>query len=171
MLDALSGVGKEPAETRLRAGESDAGGTLDRTVALDHSYLYTVQRVVRVQAGGQTLEARSVPSAALTFAVRDVFPPSVPQGLVAVPGMAAGPAIELGWDADVEPRVAGYRVYRREDGSEWKRIGPDLVTEAAYRDSAVTAGRRYSYRVTAVSTAGNESAPSGEASETASAMP
>jgi hypothetical protein len=171
MLDALSGVGKEPAETRLRAGESDAGGTLDRTVALDHSYRYTVQRVVRVQAGGQTLEARSAPSAALTFAVRDVFPPSVPQGLVAVPAMAgATPAIELGWDADVEPLVAGYRVYRREDGSDWKRTGPDLVTEAAYRDSAVTAGRRYSYRVTAVSTAGNESAPSGEASETASAL-
>jgi hypothetical protein len=172
MPAALSGAGKEPAEMRFRAGDSDAGGTVDRTVAIGHSYRYTVQRVVQVQAGGQTLEARSIPSAELQFAVRDVFPPSVPQGLVAVPAMAgATPAIELAWDADVEPRVAGYRVYRREDGSDWKRIGPDLVTEAAYSDSAVTAGRKYWYRVTAVSTAGNESAPSGDASETASALP
>jgi hypothetical protein len=180
-MEALSGSGKQSAETRFKAGDGgpDAGGTVDRTVEIGHEYRYSAQRVVRVEVGGKTLEARSVPSAALEFAVRDVFPPDVPKGLVAVPGTvggvgseAAAPTIELSWDPDIEPdiepRLAGYRVYRREEGSaEWQRVGPDLVTEAAFRDLSVTAGRRYSYRVTAVSTAGNESGPGGEAAETA----
>jgi fibronectin type 3 domain-containing protein len=67
--------------------------------------------------------------------------------------------------------VAGYRVYRRETGANnsgvWARLGSQLVTTAAYRDLTVGAGHRYAYRVTAVSTAGNESAPSIEAVETA----
>ena len=79
------------------------------------------------------------------------------------------PTIELSWEPDVEARVAGYRVYRRElsadRSGDWVRIG--LVTMAAYRDLTVVAGHRYAYRVTAVSTAGNESGPSGEAVETA----
>lgn len=177
MMAALSGSGKQAAETRLRAGDggADAGGMLDRTVEIGHEYRYTAQRVVRVNVGGQTVEARSVPSAALQFAVRDVFPPDVPKGLVAVPGTAgeAGAAsIELSWDPDVEPRLAGYRVYRREEGSaEWQRVGPEMVIEAAFRDGKATAGHRYSYRVTAVSTVGNESAQSGEAAETAPGTP
>jgi hypothetical protein len=183
VIAAFSGAGKQAVETRLRAGDggpdaggADPGGTIDRTVEIGHEYRYTAQRVVRVEVGGQTLEARSVPSAAVQFAVRDVFPPDVPKGLVAVPGTlggtgsdAAAPTIELSWDPDIEPRLAGYRVYRRDEGSaEWQRVGPDLVGEAAYRDLKVTAGKRYSYRVTAVSMAGNESGPSGEAVETAS---
>jgi hypothetical protein len=180
VIAALSGSGKQSAETRLTAdgGGPDAGGTVDRTVEIGHEYRYTAQRVVRVEVGGQTLEARSKESAALQFAVRDVFAPDVPKGLVAVPGTVGGvgaeapiPTIELSWDPDIEPRLAGYRVYRRDEGSaEWQRVGPDPVTEAAYRDQKVTAGRRYSYRVTAVSTAGKESGPSSEAAETASGV-
>jgi len=173
---------KQPAETRFRAGSgnagaTDPGGTIDRTVEIGHRYRYTAQRVTSVAVGGQTLEARSVPSAALEFAVRDVFAPDVPKGLVAIPGMAGGvgaeaavPTIDLSWEPDVEARVAGYRVYRREAGSQWLRVGPELVTAAAFRDLKVTAGRTYSYRVTAVSTAGNESAASGEVTETAASQ-
>ncbi|MDP9051528.1 MAG: fibronectin type III domain-containing protein [Acidobacteriota bacterium] len=172
IMAALSGAGKQAVETRLRADSDagDAGGMLDRTVEIGRDYSFTAERMVRVQVGGQTLEARSEPSAALQFEVRDRFPPDVPAGLVAVPGMGEGSpiTIDLSWDPDIEPRLAGYRVYRREDGSaEWQRIGPELVTEAAYRDEKVTAGRRYVYRVTAVSTAGNESGPSVEAAESA----
>ena len=100
--------------------------------------------------------------------MRDVFPPSVPTGLVAVPAYAGKvPAIDLSWDPDVEARVAGYRVYRREGTGAWQRLTAELVTTAAYRDTAVLAGRTYTYRVTAVSTAGNESAAGGDVGETA----
>jgi hypothetical protein len=121
----------------------------------------------------QTLELRSAPTAAVTVPVRDVFPPEVPAGLVAVPGFAGEggiqkPAIDLSWEPDVEPHVAGYRVYRREgDSGAWQRLGAELIPVAAYRDPAVVAGHIYTYRVTAVSDATNESAASAEVTETA----
>jgi hypothetical protein len=191
--DALPDVGKEPAESHFRAGEAaggmDAGGTVDRTAEIGATYRYTGQRVRSVAVGGQTLELRSAPSAAATVVVRDVFPPEAPAGLVAAPGFtgeadAQKPAIDLSWDPNPEPRVAGYRVYRRDadhpseqrplagdpgEGGAWTRLDAELVREASYRDGTVVAGRSYAYRVTAVSDAGNESAPSAEVTETAPA--
>ena len=172
----LPGEAKEPAESRFQAGAADAGGTLDRTVRIDHIYAYTAQRMRTVQVGAQTLAVRSAPSAGVTVAVRDAFPPEVPADLVAVPGFAGEgdaqkPVIDLSWEPDVEPRVAGYRVYRREgDAGAWQRLGADLISAPAYRDAAVTAGHIYTYRVSAVSDAGNESAPSAEVTETAPAQ-
>ena len=193
----LPGVAKEPSELRFRAGGGlgDAGGTIDSTAQIGHAYRYTAQRVRTVVLGGQKLELRGVPSVEVTVAVRDVFPPEAPVGLAAVPGFAGEPsvgqapgqsaaqtgeqaapqiqrpAINLSWEPDLEPRVAGYRVYRRDlDGdaaSVWQQLGSELMPMAAYRDLSVVAGRRYAYRVTAVSEAGNESAPSGVVVETA----
>jgi hypothetical protein len=177
-MDALPGTGKAPVESRFRAGEAvgglDAGGTIDRTVAIGVEYRYTAQRVRSVAVGGQTLELRGALSAAVTVEVRDVFPPDAPTGLVAAPGFAGEgdaqkPAIDLSWDPNPEPRVAGYRVYRRDEGGEWQRLDAALVREASYRDATVAAGRSYAYRVTAVSDVGNESAPSAEVTESAPA--
>ena len=172
----LPGEAKEPAESRFQAGPADMGGTLDRTVQIGHTYTYTAQRVLTVQVGGQKLELRSTPSAAVTVPVRDVFPPEVPAGLVAVPAFAGEseshhPAMDLSWEPDIEPRVAGYRVYRREgESGAWQRLAGDLVSVPAYRDAAVAAGHTYTYRVSAVSGAGNESAPGAEVTETAPAQ-
>jgi hypothetical protein len=170
---------QESSESRFRAGSGgavDAGGTIDRTAQLGHTYRYTAQRVRTVALGGQTLEVRSVPSAEVTVAVQDVFPPEAPTGLVAVPGFAGEgeaqkPAIDLSWEPNMEPRIAGYRVYRRnvEGDAAWQRLGAELVRVAAYHDVAVVAGKRYVYRVTAVDAAGHESGPSGEVEETAPA--
>ena len=172
---------KAAAESRFRAGSADgpdhAGGTIDRTAQIGHTYRYSAYRVRSVVVGGQTLEVRSLPSPAVTVAMLDVFPPEVPAGLVAVPGFAGEqaerPTIDLMWDPDIEPRIAGYRVYRRnlagEAADSWHRADAELVRVAAYRDLAVVSGRRYAYRVTAVNEAGNESAASGEVVETAPA--
>ena len=171
----LPAAPKQSAEARFRV-ETDGGGTIDRSAQIGHTYRYTVQRVRTVVVDGQTLEVRSLPSAALTVAVQDVFPPEPPAGLVAAPGVAGEGqaqtlAIDLSWEPDMEPRVAGYRVYRRDiDGQvpgAWVRLGTELVPVAAYRDASVRAGHRYAYRVTAVSDARNESAPSSEVVETA----
>lgn len=170
----LPGAQKQSVEISMAAGDSgspDAGGTVDRTVEIGHSYRYTAQRVVKLTVGEQKLELRSLPSEPLTFVVRDVFPPAAPKELVAVPGFVAQrPAIDLSWEPvmeqDVKPKVAGYRVYRMDLSSgTWKLL--ETLKAAAYRDAAVVAGQRYRYRVTAVSTAGNESTASGEAQETA----
>jgi hypothetical protein len=163
----------------LESGEAKDGGAIDHTAAIGHTYSYTAQRVRTVALGGLKLEVRSAPSAAVTVEMRDVFPPDVPSGLVAVPGFTAvrdgaqtqRPAIDLSWQPVMEARVAGYRVYRRDLGGAtpevWTRVGAELVTVPAYRDATVAAGHRYAYRVTAVSEAGNESAPSGEVVEIA----
>jgi hypothetical protein len=181
---ALPGTTKEPTESRFRSGGElvDAGGTIDRTAQIGRSYRYTAQRVRSVELGGQKLELRGVASAEVTVAMKDVFPPEVPVGLVAVPGFAGEAAVQVGeqaqravidlsWEPNLESRVTGYRVYRRDlDGeaaSAWQPLGTQLVPMASYRDQTVVAGRRYGYRVTAVSNAGNESAPSDEVVETA----
>jgi hypothetical protein len=112
-----------------------------------------------------------------------VFPPEAPAGLVAAPGFvypsdqrspgtpglasegdAQKPAIDLSWDPNPEPRVAGYRVYRRDaEGGEWKRLehhpseqrplagGPELRPQQAKDRSPGTPGlaalvREASYR-------------------------
>lgn len=168
----------EATETKLKAGDSDAGGTLDRTAQIGRTYRYTAQRVRTVVVGGQTLEARSEVSAPIAVKVEDVFAPEIPMGLVAVPGFAgegasARPTVDLSWEPNLEPRLAGYRVYRRDlDGAApmaWKLITAQPLQSAAFSDHDVVAGRHYAYRITGVSDAGVESVPSAEAQETAQA--
>jgi hypothetical protein len=183
----LMGAAKAPAEALFRVGVATGpnaakdGGAIDHTAQVGHSYRYTAQRVRTVEFGGLKLEVRSAVSDAVTVEMRDVFPPEAPLGLVAVPGFAAvsdgaqrptgASAIDLSWQPVMEPRVAGYRVYRRDLGGAspevWRRVGPELVAVPGYRDVSVAAGQRYAYRVTAVGDAGSESGPSGEVAETA----
>jgi fibronectin type 3 domain-containing protein len=102
--------------------------------------------------------------------VKDVFPPSVPTGLVAVAtaGENGGaPAIDLSWQPDTDSDVSGYIVYRREEGGEWKRVSAGTpIVEPAFRDAQVQAGHTYQYAVSAVDKSGHESARSAEAHET-----
>jgi len=194
----LPGAAKAPPESRFRAGGAgssavDAGGTIDRTAQIGHAYRYTAERVRAVELGSLMLEVRSLASAEVTVEMKDVFPPEAPVGLVAVPGFAGvasadkasdrsadqvgeqaqRAAIDLSWQPDLELRIAGYRVYRREVNGDaaqiWRRLNPELVPVAAYRDPSVVAGRTYAYRVTAVDASGNESAPSNGVEETAPA--
>jgi hypothetical protein len=180
-MSGLLDAQKEPRETRFRVeaepgGALDAGGTIDRSAQMGRTYRYTAQRVRSVSIGGLTLEVRSAPTDEATVAMRDEFPPDAPAGLVTVPGFAGDtdaarrPAIDLSWDPNDEPRIAGYRVYRRDaDGAAnaWQRLNAELVGVAAYRDATPVAGHRYAYRVTAVNEAGRESTPGAETVETA----
>jgi hypothetical protein len=182
---ALPGAAKGPLESRFRVGAADstvvdAGGTVDRTAQIGHEYRYTAQRVRRVELGGLTLELLSLPSAVVPVEMKDVFPPEAPLGLVAVPGFVSvandstqKPTIDLSWEPNMEPHIAGYRVYRHDLSSEavsaWQQLDSELVPVAAYRDLSVVAGRRYAYRVTAVDATGKESERSDEVVETAAA--
>jgi hypothetical protein len=175
---ALAGP-KEPAEVRLQSDNisgADPGGAVDRGVVIGHTYGYIASRVRTINIAGKELEIRSAPSATVTVQIADVFPPDVPQGLVAVHGFAgegsaARPVIDLSWDPNDEPRVAGYRLYRRTldvASDPWHRIsGEEPLAVPAYRDSKVSPGQRYAYRVAAIGTNGLESAASREAEETA----
>jgi hypothetical protein len=172
--DGLPSTPRESVESRFRA--AGPAGSIDRTALMGRTYRYNAQRVQSVLVGGQTLQVRSLPSAEVAVAMPDAFPPEAPVALVAVPGFAGEadaqrPTVDLSWDPDMEPQIAGYRVYRRDiDGpapDAWKLLGTEVVRTASYRDFAVVADKRYAYRVTAVNDAGNESAPSHDVTETA----
>jgi hypothetical protein len=164
-----------PIEVKLRTPiqSEDTGGTVDRTAQVGETYRYTAQRVRSVSLGGHALELRSAVSSPATVTMRDTFPPHAPSGLEAVPGgtTAADRSIDLSWTPDTEPDLAGYFVYRQEVDEKGvaagtaARLNLTPVAGPAYRDQTAMAGHRYAYRVTAVDTAGNESAPSVEVQE------
>jgi len=124
-------------------------------------YLYVV-RTVLSSAVGSALESSDSTPAIVT--PRDIFPPAVPQGLVAaviVGSPTNAPEVDLSWSINVETDLAGYRVYRSEqEGTPGRSVTADLLLSPAYRDNSVQPGRRYWYSVTSVDRSGNESAPS-----------
>jgi hypothetical protein len=141
---------------------------------MGETYQYTAQRVQSVSLGNHPLELRSPVSSPVMIAMRDTFPPHTPSGLEAVPGgaTAADRTIDLSWTPDSDADLAGYFVYRQEVDpkgvvtSTVTRLNTTPVAGPAYRDQTALAGHRYTYRVTAVDTAGNESAPSADVQET-----
>ena len=88
---------------------------------------------------------------------------TAPKGLNAV---AAQGAINLIWDGNTEPDIAGYYVWRATGSLSLQQITPDLVTDASFFDG-VTAGLQFSYAVQAVDKAGNKSPLSERVMETA----
>jgi fibronectin type 3 domain-containing protein len=77
--------------------------------------------------------------------------------------LAEAGRVRLVWRASDADDLAGYIVYRRAGTSgTFERVTPQPVVAAEYADSNVTSGKTYTYRVTAIDQAGNESAPGGE---------
>lgn len=155
--------GAPPAQVQtleVSLSQSDPGGAVDRNAALGYVYRYTIQRVRRVQVHGRSLELDGNPSEPVNIDAKNVFPPAVPRGLVAVADEQAR-AIDLSWSPDTAPDLAGYFVYRRDltANSGWERIsGRAPVVGPAYDDHDVQAGHRYAYSVSAIDQEGNESA-------------
>ena len=76
-------------------------------------------------------------------------------------------SIDLSWQPDTEPDLAGYDVYRREDETPWQRISGDQpVVGPAFHDAHVLPGHTYRYGVSAVDQAGMRAAAPPEAAET-----
>jgi fibronectin type 3 domain-containing protein len=151
-------AGKSEAHAALLA-TSETNGYRDTSMLFDHTYVYTVRSVIQVE--GSDLESSD--SQPVTVTPRDIFPPAVPQGLVAalLPGAAPGTVlVDLSWSINLETDLAGYHVYRSEqEGTRGQLVTPDLLPTPAVRDTSVEPGHRYWYTVTAVDRAGNESAP------------
>jgi hypothetical protein len=161
----------EPLEQNLLVeGGSRSGNALDKDVRFGETYEYRAQRVSRVTADGKTLELDSALSQPVQVEVRDVFPPTVPRGLVAVAiaGVnGAEPAIDLSWQPDSEADIAGYVVYRRQGDGPWQRVSAtEPLVGPAFHDAHVEPGGTYHYAVSAVDQGGHESARSTEAQET-----
>lgn len=159
---------EEPAEQIFRVAETAAPlppFAVDVNARTGSSYRYIAQRIQQVTIGRHTIEIASAPSVPAETAYRDVFPPSIPVGLVSAADTAAK-AIDLDWTPDVDPGLAGYIVYRRPAGTNEspQRISPTSkpVTSSDWSDTTAVPGQRYAYSVSAVDVSGNESRRSSE---------
>ena len=101
--------------------------------------------------------------AALEVTAHDVFPPAVPESLLALVGRIPGKKfVDLTWAPNVEKDMTGYNIYRREAGMELVRIRTVPATILSHQDNEATGGHTYFYSLSAVDANGNESAKSSE---------
>ena len=164
------------AEVEDRAG-ADAARTdyvlksTDNLAEWEKTYIYRVTPITHVRQGDKTIEVEGDDPAPVEVFVHDVFPPAVPSGVQAVySGLAQQKFIDLTWAPVTDADLAGYNVYRREEGASPVKISEELVKTPAFRDANVVnqstqPGHKYFYSVSAVDLRGNESAKSAEASE------
>jgi predicted small lipoprotein YifL len=114
------------------------------TVEFDRERCYVV-RPIRGMAPN-TIEGD--PSPANCFTPVDVFPPAAPARLAAV---ADEGGISLIWEPNAEPDVTGYMVLRGEAGdATLQPLTPAPVAEPRFRDTHVSAGKKYVYAVVAL---------------------
>jgi hypothetical protein len=162
---AEAAASANPAQARLQAplallGVTPSPSYRDAQFEFGRTYLYSVRSIVQYA----TDSIESSDSRLLVVTPRDTFPPAPPQGLVTVivPATAQVSAhIELSWAISPEADVAGYNIYRTAPGSAAReKLNRELLLTPTFRDMSAQAGRSYSYSVSAVDRAGNESQPS-----------
>jgi len=143
----------------------DPGGTLDLSSHRDTTYSYVAWRARSVTLEGKLLILRSPVSSPLVVTVRDTTPPATPSGLEAV---VDGSAVDLSWEPDTEPDLAGYFVERTElppanpgtaDAPSWRRLNQAPSLAPAFRDTPPASLGSYRYRILAADTTGNISLP------------
>ncbi len=133
----------------VRVGETGARRWTDTRIDYGRPYEYRVQALLA--AGDSLTESELSATAAIT--PEDRFPPPPPAALTAVAGRGQ---IELSWERVTDEPGLTYRVYRSENGGEWKLVAGALALPG-YSDRAIATGKRYTYSVSAVDRVGNES--------------
>jgi hypothetical protein len=163
---------QEGSPQSVLAGEVPAASDpiytlIDSTIEWEKTYEYRVETVtVEARPDKSELQIEGDDSPTITIFADDVFPPAVPSGLQAVFSGAGGQSfVDLIWAPVPDLDLAGYNVYRREEGASAVKLNGELVKTPAYRDANVAAGKNYFYSVSAVDARGNESARSEEAAE------
>lgn len=154
-------VGEAPA------GDEQSPSLTDTSFEWEKTYVYRGETVTVIEETNKpAVEVEGDDTPEVRVFADDVFPPAVPTGLQAVfSGPGQKPFIDLVWAPVTDADLAGYNVYRHEDGAASAKLKADLIRTPAYRDANVEPGKHYSYSVSAIDLRGNESARSEEASE------
>jgi hypothetical protein len=143
----------DAAQDYVEIGTSATPEFLDATAEFGKKYSYLVQAYADL---GANREAQSDLSEERTLVAKDEFPPAPPANPHAT---ASAVTVELSWDANAEPDLALYRVYRSVDGGAFQKIA-EVTDIPTYSDRAVERGKTYRYALSAVDKSGNESARS-----------
>jgi hypothetical protein len=125
----------------------------DSNFQFDKTYYYRVRTVGSLK----NPYAESLPSAIHPVTPRDIFPPNPPENFNAV---QEGSSIILLWTPSSSADVAGYKLYRRINGTKTPRLlQNELITALSFRDNTIDPNTNYEYIIQAVDTHGNESTP------------
>ncbi len=128
----------------------------DIAVSNDRTYFYIVRSVDNPTPPWK----ESLDSEEVSATPRDTTPPGKPVGLTVVPGV--GRAF-LTWNENGERDIVGYNVYRStKSGRKYEKLTDKPLSLTTFSDESAKQGAVYSYVVTAVDRAGNESARSGK---------
>ena len=160
---------EEGSTTDTQAGSAPItnASLSDQNFEWEKTYNYRLTIVTIVSQGGREFQIEGDDTPVVQLIAHDVFPPAVPSGLQAVAsGVGQSPFIDLIWAPNSEADLAGYNIYRQEEGAAAVKLNPQPVATPAYRDTAVTSGKKYIYSISAIDLRGNESGHSEEASET-----
>ncbi|MEZ5332102.1 MAG: CARDB domain-containing protein [Thermoanaerobaculia bacterium] len=141
--------------TIAEGAETVTDGTLGRWTDLPLDGPHLLRLTVRDRVGHVTSAETSVEV--------DTHPPAPPTGLAADP--VGSDEVDLVWNANTEPDLVGYRVYR--DGTP---LFADPIPGTAWLDTGLPPGA-YEYTVTALDRAGLESDPSEPAGTTLDVTP
>jgi hypothetical protein len=162
----------EGSSERVPAGEVLASietsfTIIDANIEWQKTYYYHAEAVTVIHRNSSPLEIEGDDTPEIKVFADDVFPPTVPAALQAVySGPGQRPFIDLVWAPVTDADLAGYNVYRREEGiTNPVKLNTELIKPPAYRDENIAPQRKYLYSVSAVDVRGNESARSEEASE------
>jgi len=102
----------------------------------------------------------SLDSAEVSAIPRDLTPPERPTGLTVVPGVNR---VFLTWNENTERDLAGYHIYRAtKSAKDYERLTERPLNRTTFSDETVKGGSHYTYAITAVDQAGNESKRSEE---------
>ena len=149
----------EGSQEYVDLGTSTTDEFTDSAAEFGKKYSYLVQAYADL---GSHREAQSDLSPEQTLTPEDKFPPATPTNLRAT---ASANSVELSWDANSEPDLAGYIVYRSVNGGAFEKVA-NVSEIPAYSDKPVEAGKTYRYVVTAIDKSGNESTRSAVAEAT-----
>jgi len=167
------GTAPPPSITYNVYDASDPGGVIkltekpvDATTYSDPRITWGQKRCYTVVAAetieGATIESEAPPPVCKTLV--DTFPPAAPKNLNSISGEGA---INLIWEPNSEPDLAGYIVLRGVDPAQTlEPITSSPIVEPSFRDN-VQAGIAYVYAIRAVDKAGNVSEPSARIVDTA----
>ena len=160
--DNATAIGEIPLDASAKVQMVDHGFDWENT----YDYRLTVVTLISA-AGKPQAEVEGDDTAEVKVVAHDSFPPAVPSGLEAVAsGVGQQPFVDLIWAPNTDADLAGYNLYRHEEGAPPVKINSELIKTPAFRDPSVVAGKKYLYSVSAVDLRGNESARSEDASET-----
>ena len=147
-------------------GEPGLAHFTDSGFEWEKTYLYRITGLSIIKRPDSEIQVEGDDTPPVQVVAHDVFPPSVPTGLqAAYSGEGQKPFIDLIWAPVTNADLAGYNVFRSEDGGAAVKVNSELVKSPAYRDFAVTSGKTYSYSVSAMDVRGNESQRSEQTSE------